>query len=79
MKNDKGLTIERDNRTVTYTQERLLENPALTGRTNINININNINKRNAEQEKQEKKSSYTVAEIIVLLIVLIIVAIYFLS
>ena len=77
MKNDKGLTIERDDRTVTYTQERSQENPALTGRTNININ--DINKRNAEQEKQEKKSSYTVAGIIILSIVFIIVVVYFLS
>ena len=75
MKNDKGQTVERDDETVTSTQERSQENPALMGR----ININDINKRNAEQEKQEKKSSYTETGIIVFLIVLIIVAIYFLS
>jgi len=75
MKNDKGQTVERDDETVTSTQERSQENPALTGRTNIN----DINKRNAEQEKQEKKSSYTVVGIIVLFIAFIIVAVYFLS
>ena len=73
--NDKGQTVERNDETVTSTQERPQESHAPTGR----ININDINKRNAEQEKQEKKSSYTVTGIAVLLIVLIVVAIYFFS
>ena len=77
MGNDKSQMIKRDDRTVTYTQERSQENPALTGRTNININ--DINKRNAEQEKQEKKSTYISAAIIALLIASIIVTLYFLS
>ena len=75
MNNDKGQAVERDDEAVTSTQERSQENPALTGRTNIN----DINKRNAEQEKHEKKSSYIAPGIVVLLIAIIIVAIYFLS
>ena len=74
MANDKNQTVERNDETVTSTQERPQESHAPTGRTNIN----DINKRNAEQEKQEKKSSYTVTGIIILLIAFIIVAVYFL-
>ena len=75
MENDKSQTVERNDETVTSTQERPQESHASTGK----ININDINKRNAEQEKQERKSSYAVTGIIVLLIVFIIVAVYFLS
>ena len=73
--NDKGQTVERNDETVTFMNERPQESYAPTGRTNIN----DINKRNAEQEKQEKKSSYTAVGIIVLFISFIIVAVYFLS
>ena len=75
MKNDKGQTVERDDETVTSTQERPQESHAPAGR----ININDINKRNAEQEKQEKKSSYTLIGAVALLVVFVIVVIYFLS
>ena len=63
---------ERNDKTITYTEQRPPENHVLTGRTNIN----DINKRNAEQEK---KSSYTVVGIIILSIVFIIVVVYFLG
>ena len=75
MEKDKAQIQERNDKTVTYTEQRPPENHALTGRTNIN----DINKRNAEQEKQEKKSSYTVVGIIILSIVFIIVVVYFLG
>ena len=73
MKNDKDQTIERNDVTITSTQDRLQESYASTRRTNIN----DINKRNAEQEKQEQKSSYIASGIIVLLIVFIVIVIYF--
>ena len=67
--------VEKNYETETSIQEKLQNDYASTGRTNIN----DINRRNAEQEKQDMKSSYTVAGIIVLLIGIIIVAIYFLN
>ena len=75
MGKNKAQMQERNDKTITYTEQRPPENHVLTGRTNIN----DINRRNADQEEQEKKSSYALAGLVVLLIAIIIVAIYFFS
>ena len=75
MANDKDQTVEKNDETVTSTQERPQESHAPTGRPNIN----EINKRNAEQDQQEKKASYRVVGIVILAIVLIVAVLYFFS
>ena len=75
MENDKDQTVERDDETVTSTQEGTQETSASTGRPNIDV----ITARNEEEATQDRKSSYKKAGIIALLAVVIIIAIYFLS
>ena len=75
MKNDKVQTVEKDDETVTSTQEGAQETSAATNRPNIN----SITARNEEEVRQDRKSSYKKAGIVVLLVVVIIIAIYFLS
>ena len=75
MKNDKDQTVEKDDVTVTSTQEGTQETSAATNRQNIDV----ITARNEEEVRQDRKSSYKKAGIAVLLVVVIIIAIYFLS
>ena len=75
MENDKDQTVERDDETVTSTQEGTQETSASTGRPNIDV----ITARNEEEVKQDRKSSYKKAGIVALLAVVIIIAIYFFS
>ena len=71
MENNSNKTEEKNEDTLTSTQEGTQGHPESTGR----INIDDINKRNAEERKKEKKSSYILAGIVSLLI--IIAVIYF--
>ena len=73
--NDKDQTVEKDDKTVTSTQEETQETSAVTNRANIDV----ITARNEEEVTQDRKSSYKKAGIVVLLVVVIIIAIYFLS
>ena len=75
MKNDKVQTVEKDDETVTSTQEGTQETFAATNRPNINV----ITARNEEDAAQDRKASYKKAGIVALLVVVIIIAIYFLS
>ena len=62
---------EKNNETITSTEENTQEHSQSTGR----LNIEDIHRRNAEERRQEKKSSYIVAGIVV--VVLILIALYF--
>ena len=64
---------EKNNETITSTQENAQESSQSTGR----VNIEDIYRRNAEERRQEKKSSYIVAGIVV--VVFIVIALYFFS
>ena len=75
MENDKDQTVEKDDKTVTSTQEGTQETSAATNRPNIDV----ITAKNREEIKQDRKSSYKKAGIAALLVVVIIIAIYFLS
>ena len=75
MENDKVQTVEKDDKTVTSTQEGTQETSTVTNRPNINV----ITARNEEEVRQDKKQSYKKAGTVVLLVVVIIIAIYFLS
>ena len=48
MENDKDQTVEKDDETVTSTQEGMQETSAVTNRPNIDV----ITARNEEEEKQ---------------------------
>ena len=73
--NDKHLTVEKDDETVTSTREGVQETSTLTGRPNIDV----ITARNEEEAKRDRKSSYKIAGIAVLLVVIVMIAIYFFS
>ena len=75
MENDKNQTVEKDDETVTSSQEETQEASTLTGRPNIDV----ITARNEKEVKQDRKSSYKIAGIVALLVVAIIIAIYFFS
>ena len=75
MKNDKDQTVEKDDETVTSTQEGTQKASAATNRPNIDV----ITARNEEEVAQDRKSSYKKVGIVALLEVVIIIAIYFLS
>ena len=75
MENDKDQTVEKDDETVTSTQEGTQKVSAATNRPNIDV----ITARNEEEVSQDRKSSYKKAGIVALLVVVIIIAIYFLS
>ena len=75
MENDKDQKVEKDDKTVTSTQEGTQETSAATNRPNIDV----ITAKNREEIKQDRKSSYKKAGIAALLVVVIIIAIYFLS
>ena len=75
MGKNKAQMQERNDKTITYTEQRPPENHVLTGRTNIN----DINKRNAEQENKERKSLYAFVGIAALLIVVIVISVYVFS
>ena len=75
MENDKDQTAEKDDESVTSTQEGTQETSEVTNRPNIDV----ITARNEEEVRQDRKSSYKKAGIIALLVVVIIIAIYFLS
>ena len=64
---------EKNNETITSTQENVQEHFQSTGR----LNIEDINRRNDEERRKEKKSLYIVAGIV--LVVLIVIALYFFS
>ena len=73
--NDKHLTVEKDDETVTSTREGVQETSTLTGRPNIDV----ITARNEEEAKRDRKSSYKIAGIVALLVVIVMIAIYFFS
>ena len=73
MENNRDQMDEKNNKTITWTQENVQERSQSTGR----VNIEDINRRNAEERRQEKKSSYIVAGIVV--VILIVIALYFFS
>ena len=73
--NDKHLTVEKDDETVTSTREGVQETSTLTGRPNIDV----ITARNEEEAKRDKKSSYKIAGIVGLLVVIVMIVIYFFS
>ena len=75
MENDKDQTVEKDDETVTSTQEGTQETSAVTNRPNIDV----ITARNEEEVAQDKKSTYKKLGIVALLVMVIIVAIYSLS
>ena len=75
MKNNKNPTVEKDDKTVTSTQEGMPETSAITNRPDINV----ITARNKEETAQDKKLSYKKAGIVALLVAVIIIAIYILS
>ena len=75
MENDKDQTVEKDDETVTSTQEGTQKVSAATNRPNIDV----ITARNEEEVTQDRNSSYKKAGIVALLVVVIIIAIYFLS
>ena len=73
MENNRDQMDEKNNETITSTEENAQEHSQSTGR----LNIEDINRRNAEERRQEKKSSYIVAGIVV--VVFIVIALYFFS
>ena len=73
MENNRDQMDEKNNETITSTQENAQERSQPTKK----LNIEDINKRNAEERRQEKKSSYIVAGIVV--VILIVIALYFFS
>ena len=73
--NDKDQTVEKDDETVTSTQEGTQETSAVTSRPNIDV----ITARNEEEVAQDKRSTYKKLGIVALLVMVIIVAIYSLS
>ena len=73
MENNRDQIDEKNNKTITWTEENAQELSQSTGR----VNIEDINRRNAEERRQEKKSSYIVAGIVV--VVFIVIALYFFS
>ncbi len=75
MENDKDQTVEKDDETVTSTQEGTKGTSAVTNRPNIDV----ITARNEEEARQDRKSSYKKVGIVALLVAVIIIAIYFLS
>ena len=75
MENNKDQTVEKNDETVTSTQEGTQETSAVTNRPNIDV----ITAKNKEEVIQDRKSSYKKAGIVALLVVVIIIAIYFLS
>ena len=75
MENDKDQTVEKDDETVTSTQEGTQETSSVTNRPNINA----ITARNEEEARQDRKLSYKKVGIAVLLAAVIIIAIYFVS
>ena len=75
MENDKDQTVEKDDETVTSTQEGTQETSAVTNRPNIDV----ITARNEKEVAQDRKSSYRILGIVALLVVVVVIAIYFLS
>ena len=75
MKNDKDQTVEKDDETVTSTQEGTQETSAVTNRPNIDV----ITARNEEEVTQDRKLLYKKVGIVAIMVVVIIIAIYFLS
>ena len=73
MENNRDQIDEKNNKTITWTEENAQEHSQSTRR----VNIEDINRRNAEERRQEKKSSYIVAGIVV--VVFIVIALYFFS
>ena len=71
MENNRDQMDEKNNETITSTEENTQEHSQSTGR----LNIEDINRRNAEERRKEKKSSYIITGIVAGL--LIIVAIFF--
>ena len=74
MENNKDQTVEKDDETVTSTQEGTQETSEVTNRPNIDV----ITARNEEEVAQDRKSSYKELGIVALLVAVIVIAIYFL-
>ena len=51
MENNRDQIDEKNNKTITWTEENAQEHSQSTGR----VNIEDINRRNAEERRQEKK------------------------
>ena len=75
MENDKVQTVEKDDETVTSTQEGTQETSESKERPNIDV----ITARNEEEVKQDRKLSYKIAGIAALFVMAIIIVIYFFS
>ena len=75
MENNKDQKVEKDDETITSTQEGTQETSEVTNRPNIDV----ITARNEEEVAQDRKSSYKVLGIVALLVAVIVIAIYFLS
>ena len=73
MENNRDQIDEKNNKTITWTEENAQGHSQSTGR----VNIEDIYRRKVEERRQEKKSSYIVAGIVV--VVLIVIALYFFS
>ena len=71
--NKKHPRVEKEDESVTSTQEKVQEASTLTGRPNIDV----ITARNEEEAKKDRKSSYKIAGIVALLVVIVIIVIYF--
>ena len=71
--NDKHQRVEKDDESVTSTQERAQEASKLTGRPNIDV----ITARNEEEAKQDRRSTYKTAGIVALLVVIVMIVMYF--
>ena len=67
MENNRDQIDEKNNKTITWTEENAQEHFQSTGR----VNIEDINRRNAEERRQEKRSSYIVAGIVVVVLIVI--------
>ena len=72
---DKDQAVEKDDETVTSTQEGTQETSTVTEKPNIDV----ITARNEEEVKQDGKSSYKKVEIVALLVAVIVIVMYFIS
>ena len=75
MTNLENQKVNKDDETVSPTQNRLQESHTAT----VRPDLNEIKKRNAKEEKKDRKSLYSVAGVMVVLIVVVIVLVYFFS
>ena len=75
MEDNKDQIVEKDDETVTPTQEGTQETSASKERPNIDV----ITARNEEEAKQDRKLLYKAGGMVALLVLIIIIAVYFFS